>query len=77
MPLINVRKLKLNLSKILNLVHSKKEEFIIEYGKKYKIAKIVPYNLEDEKIFNTKDFFGIENFNKDDINSFLENSKSE
>jgi len=37
----------------------------------------VPYNLEDEKIFNTKDFFGIENFNKDDINSFLENSKSE
>jgi antitoxin (DNA-binding transcriptional repressor) of toxin-antitoxin stability system len=44
MQTISVGELKANFSQILDLVQNKKEEFIIEYGRKRKkVAKIVPF----------------------------------
>ena len=76
MKSITVGELKANFSEILKLVQTKKEEIIIEYGRnRKKIAKIVPF--EEEKSFNPEKFFGIANFSKNELDSYLENIRKE
>ena len=76
MKTITVGELKAKFSEILELVRTQKEEIIIEYGKKRKkIAKIVPYEERNE--FNPKEFFGVTNFSKEEIDEYLEQNKKE
>ena len=76
MRTVTVAELKANFSEILKLVQTKKEEIIIEYGRnRKKIAKIVPF--EEKKDFNPKEYFGVANFSKEEIDNYLETIRNE